>query len=182
MFFRLSILIMKRFTHRKVVSFLVCGVCVCVLGEGGGGMCFVHARACVLFVCACLRIVCFVCACVCVCVFVCVCVCVHGLLYNHEYILFSYHGEQMCMKITSKNKESIASFRFPKAELLEQWTRFVNRPDWTPSSNSVLCQNHFEDKFIIRRKRNKLRWDLNPVPTIHSKETLKTIPQHYLHQ
>ena len=49
----------------------------------------------------------------------------------------------------------------------------TNRPDWTPSSNSVLCQNHFEDKFIIRRKRNKLRWDLNPVPTIHSNESLK---------
>ena len=60
-----------------------------------------------------------------------------------------------------------------KAELLEQWTHFVNRPDWAPSSNSVLCQNHFEDKFIIRRKRNKLRWDLNPVPTIHSNETIK---------
>ena len=76
---------------------------------------------------------------------------------------------------TSKNKQSIASFHFPlnKTELLDQWTRFVNRPDWTPSSNSVLCQNQFEDKFIIRRKRNKLRWDLNPVPTIHSNEKLK---------
>ena len=61
-----------------------------------------------------------------------------------------------------KNKQSIASFRFPlyKADLLVQWTRYVNRPDWA-------------HKFIIRRKRNKLRWGLNPVPTIHSDETLK---------
>ena len=41
------------------------------------------------------------------------------------------YGYKTGYESTSKNKQSIASFRFPlnKAELLEQWTRFVNRPD-----------------------------------------------------
>ena len=76
---------------------------------------------------------------------------------------------------TRKDNQNVVSFRFPldKLELLEQWTRFVNRRDWKPTSNSVLCANHFEEKYIIRGKRNKLKWDLNPIPSINSAETLK---------
>ena len=76
---------------------------------------------------------------------------------------------------TRKDNQNVVSFRFPldKPELLEQWTRFVNRCDWKPTSNSVLCANHFEEKYIIRGKRNKLKWDLNPIPSINSAETLK---------
>ena len=72
------------------------------------------------------------------------------------------------------SKESISSFRFllNNTELLAKWCRFVNRLDWTPSANSVICANHFEDKYIIVGKRKKLNWKLDPIPTIHSDSAL----------
>ena len=32
---------------------------------------------------------------------------------------------------------------------------------------------HFEERYIIKGKRNKLDWKLDPIPTIHSREALK---------
>ena len=71
--------------------------------------------------------------------------------------------------------ESVATFRFPFShlELLQEWIRFVSRKDWAPSSNSVICEKHFEERFVSRGKRCKLKWELNPIPSIHSPETLK---------
>lgn len=37
----------------------------------------------------------------------------------------------------------------------------------------MICIKHFESKYVIKGKRNKLDWKLNPVPTIHSVEALK---------
>ena len=37
----------------------------------------------------------------------------------------------------------------------------------------MICIKHFESKYAIKGKRNKLDWKLNPVPTIHSVEALK---------
>ena len=71
-------------------------------------------------------------------------------------------------------ERKIATFHFPlsegKEELNKKWIRFTNRANWTPSKHSVLCELHFEDKFLTKGKRITLNWDLNPVPTIHSKE------------
>ena len=39
--------------------------------------------------------------------------------------------------------------------------------------NSVLCIKHFEDKYILKGKRNKLNWNLQPIPTIHSEKIIK---------
>ena len=46
--------------------------------------------------------------------------------------------------------ESISSFRFPfgKLALLEKWAQFVNRANWKPFTNSVVCAKHFEKKIL----------------------------------
>jgi len=73
----------------------------------------------------------------------------------------------------------VSTFSFPlassdKSFLLEHWIRFVNRTDWKPSNNSVICEKHFESKFIITGKqRNCLDWKLNPTPTIYTDKALK---------
>ena len=76
-----------------------------------------------------------------------------------------------------RNTEQISTFRFPhgKPDLNIKWIKFVNRADWNVSKNSVLCVNHFEEKFITKGRRNTLNWSLNPVPTIHS-EIINTKP------
>ena len=53
--------------------------------------------------------------------------------------------------------EGISSFRFPfgKPVLLEKWAQFVNRANWKPSTNSVVCAKHFEKKFLSSGKRTK---------------------------
>ena len=67
------------------------------------------------------------------------------------------------------NANSVPSFHFPfqKVDLLAKWTKFRNRLDWSPTSNSVICADHFDQKFILNEKRKKLNWKLNPVPTIY---------------
>ena len=56
---------------------------------------------------------------------------------------------------------------------MEKWIKFVNRSDWIPTNNSVLCVKHFKEEFISKGKRNNLKWSLHPVPTIHSDEVMK---------
>ena len=70
---------------------------------------------------------------------------------------------------------NILSFHFPlrKPELCAQWERYVNRCDWKQRANSVLCELHFEEKYVIRVKRSNLRWNINPIPTIYLMETLR---------
>ena len=79
---------------------------------------------------------------------------------------------------TTKDK-SISTFSFPlassdKSFLVDHWVRFVNRSDWKPTKNSVICGKHFESKFILTGKqRNFLDWKLNPIPTLHTDKALK---------
>ena len=79
----------------------------------------------------------------------------------------------------SCEEKNVSTFSFPSAsddklDLIEHWKRFVNRDNWAPSQNSVICQKHFEPKFIIYGKqRNRLNWKLNPIPTIHTDKALK---------
>ena len=71
-----------------------------------------------------------------------------------------------------ESREKVSTFHFPLSnpEILNDWIHFVNRKDWTPTSRSVICERHFEERFISRGKRCKLQWELNP---IHSTATLK---------
>ena len=41
-----------------------------------------------------------------------------------------------------------------------------------PTSNSLICANHFDQKFILNGKRKKLNWKLNPVPNIYPESLL----------
>ena len=60
-------------------------------------------------------------------------------------------------------------FLFPKdEERRKKWIYFVNRKNWTPTKYSVVCIDHFHDKFIKHGKsRCKLNLESHPVPTIH---------------
>ena len=57
---------------------------------------------------------------------------------------------------TNSEKVSTLSFSLGKFDLIEKWIKFVNRNNWFPMKNSVLCIKHFEDKYILKGKRNKL--------------------------
>ena len=64
--------------------------------------------------------------------------------------------------------ERKSCFSFPEnKELRRKWIYFVNRQSWEPTKNSVICINHFEEKFVKFGKRCTLKWELKPVPTIH---------------
>ena len=60
-----------------------------------------------------------------------------------------------------------ASFSFPDdIDLRNRWIYFVNRKDWQPSKHSVICVDHFDEKYLkIGKQRTKLLWNLLPVPT-----------------
>ena len=62
-----------------------------------------------------------------------------------------------------------------KPHLLFYWERFVNRREWKPTKNSVLCKKHFEKKYIkiSEKQRFHLEWKLDPMPTIQVEEVLQ---------
>ena len=75
---------------------------------------------------------------------------------------------------SSNNHKKIASFHFPTDQNLNQlWIRFVNRLDWIPTKHSVLCELHFEEKYIYRDKKYTLNWFMKPVPSKYSYELLQ---------
>ena len=51
--------------------------------------------------------------------------------------------------------------------------KFVNRKNWKPGKHSIICAKHFKDELIKDGKRKKLKWELLPVPTIHTEKALK---------
>ena len=62
-----------------------------------------------------------------------------------------------------------------RPHLLHHWERFVNRRDWKPAKNSVLCEKHFTTKYIkiSENQRTHLDWQLDPVPTIQTEDAVK---------
>lgn len=82
-----------------------------------------------------------------------------------------------CRSGYESEKVKISMFKFPSHKrkgLKEKWIKFVDRKNWYPSKNSVLCSKHFDKKFIITGDvRTKLNWFLNPVPTIYGEEVLR---------
>ena len=73
------------------------------------------------------------------------------------------------------------TFFFPKdTHLKEKWEKLVNRRNCKCTSYSVICAKHFEAKNIKEgEKRDKLRCELQPIPTIH--DNLTTCVVHLLH-
>ena len=74
---------------------------------------------------------------------------------------------------TSNEKVSAFEFPFKDPELLEKWMKFVNHRDWKLTRNSVICIKHFKEEFITRGKRNPLKKDMKPYPTIYTEKALK---------
>ena len=70
-----------------------------------------------------------------------------------------------------QGREKHSTFLFPKY-LKEKWKKFVNRKDWHPTNYSVICAKHFDNKYIKEGKKCKLRWELQPIPTINSDSSL----------
>ena len=83
---------------------------------------------------------------------------------------------------TSEAKEGdIAIFKFPNKdkhpELRAKWVRWVNRKDFVDaSSSSVICEKHFTPELISRGEKCRLKMGMDPVPSIHSAESLKQTP------
>ena len=52
-------------------------------------------------------------------------------------------------------KKHIAKFHFPlkNADLKKQRIRFVNRRDWLARKHLVLCELHFEEKYLQRGEK-----------------------------
>ena len=55
------------------------------------------------------------------------------------------------------------------------WIRFFNRQDWKPTKHSVVCELHFEEKYIVRGGKFNSKWSMNPIPTEHTNELLKIL-------
>ena len=90
-----------------------------------------------------------------------------------------------CVVATCHNsKESTAdaelhTFHFPsevkRPDLHDDWVRFVNRCNgWNPSSSSVICHHHFDEKYLIKGTKWMLRWMMQPAPTIYPEKLQKT--------
>ena len=77
-----------------------------------------------------------------------------------------------CRSGYAKNeRKHIKKINFPlkNSELNRLWIRFVNRKDSKPTKHSVLCELHFEEKYVVRGGKSNLKWSMNPIPTKHSK-------------
>ena len=72
-------------------------------------------------------------------------------------------------------QEQVSGFSFPfnKSDLLEKWVKFVNRQEWKPSKSSVIGVKHFQQEFVNNGTRKKLKWEMQPVPTLHTAEAMK---------
>ena len=61
--------------------------------------------------------------------------------------------------------------RFPdekkRPECRAKWIQAIRRKDWTPTSNSYLCSDHFEEKcFLVRPNEIRRRLNDSAVPSI----------------
>ena len=72
------------------------------------------------------------------------------------------------------------AFYFPSGEkkghLLPAWEKFVSRKDWKHTTNSVICEYHFEEHLINKGQRWTLKWKNDPVPTIFTEEMREAPP------
>ena len=80
-----------------------------------------------------------------------------------------------CKSGYDNQKEKVSGFSFPfnKPNLLEKWVKFVNRRAWKPSKSSVICVKHFQEQYIINGQTKNLKWEMQPVPTLHTAKALK---------
>ena len=80
-----------------------------------------------------------------------------------------------CKSGYKQSQGNVPSFHFPANEssLFKKWVSFVNRTNWKPSANSVICAKHFLGKLICDGSRKTSNWSLNPIPTLHTQIAFK---------
>ena len=93
-------------------------------------------------------------------------------------MLLSVAAQDMLEKkedFSSTCDEKIVRFHFAlkNGELLEKWIRFVGNKEWKPTAKTVLCEKHFEECYMKRGMRTTLKWEINPVPTVHTSAAAK---------
>ena len=72
-------------------------------------------------------------------------------------------------RVATDEKKSLFHFPLQDPEINEKWEHFVSRKGFKATQYSVMCEDHFDPKYIkICPKRNKLIDSLRPVPTIHT--------------
>ena len=91
----------------------------------------------------------------------------HGCKTGYASEKKEQHEEEE-MDETGENTNDIATFHFPNKDkypdLRAKWVRWVNRKDFETATNSnVICEKHFEEKFISRGKKCRLKMDMDPV-------------------
>ncbi|CAG4947723.1 unnamed protein product [Parnassius apollo] len=69
--------------------------------------------------------------------------------------------------VTRRNNPNNYTFhRLPsRPALRDKWIRIINRPNWTPSKNSTVCSEHFDEKCFIQRTRQRVLLK-DSVPTL----------------
>ena len=70
-------------------------------------------------------------------------------------------------RLFSWSKEALISL--PKEiSQQERWFEFLNRTNYSPTSNSTICIDHFEGKYIVQHSNKpRLNYTLDPIPSIH---------------
>ena len=60
-------------------------------------------------------------------------------------------------------------FSFPRnTDLRQRWFKFLNREDYSITSSSRICIDHFESKYILHHSyKTILNMSMSPIPTIH---------------
>ena len=100
------------------------------------------------------------------------------IMVNKCSVPYCSTGKPGAISADEKPHRSVSTFHFAvhNAPLTEKWIYFVNKTEWKPSKNSVICEKHFERQYIkYEEKRNHLLYELNPIPAIHTEEA-STIP------
>ena len=60
-------------------------------------------------------------------------------------------------------------FKFPGDPASKKWLEFVNRIGFENSQYSVICIDHFEEKFINKHEtKMTLNYSMRPIPTLAS--------------
>ena len=69
------------------------------------------------------------------------------------------------------DRGKVVTFHLPKRnpELNDIWIEIVNCIGCSATSSSVIGEIHIEERFIARGVRDRLKWYLNPIPSVHSK-------------
>ena len=71
------------------------------------------------------------------------------------------------MKDCNEKKQISTKFHFPL-----KLARIVNIRDWLATKQLVLCELHFEEKYLRQGKKCALQWSMHTVPTIYPQKLL----------